>query len=194
MSRNESQPYIVPLVQVWMISDKWLSRYGLNTYFRDVLDFDLWPHPWHRPLDQISWNESLPFIEPLVQVWMLSDKWLSRYGLNTTLWKCTRFWPLAPPPWHGTLGQMSWNESKPYWVPMVHVWMLSGKWFPRYRLLENFNTKILFVLDELNFDLWPHPLAWTLGSVVMEWKLTLTGYLWSEYECFLMSGCQDIDF
>ena len=21
-----------------------------------------------------------------------------------------------------------------------------------------------------------------------------TGYLWSKYECFLMSGCQDIDF
>ena len=36
---------------------------------------------------------------------------------------------------------------------MVQVRMLSGMWFPRYRLLENFNTKILFVLDELDFDL-----------------------------------------
>ena len=36
---------------------------------------------------------------------------------------------------------------------MAQVWMLSGKWFLRYRRLENFNTKILFVLDELDFDL-----------------------------------------
>ena len=27
-------------------------------HFRDVLDFDLWPHPWHGPLGQMSWNES----------------------------------------------------------------------------------------------------------------------------------------
>ena len=25
-------------------------------------------------------------------------------------------------------------------------------------------------------------------------KANPTGYLWSEYECFLMSSCQDIDF
>ena len=25
-------------------------------------------------------------------------------------------------------------------------------------------------------------------------KANPTGYLWSKYECFLMSGCQDIDF
>ena len=25
-------------------------------------------------------------------------------------------------------------------------------------------------------------------------KSNPTGYLWSKYECFLMSGCQDIDF
>ena len=36
---------------------------------------------------------------------------------------------------------------------MVQVWMLSGKWFPRYRILENFYTKILYILDELDFDL-----------------------------------------
>ena len=24
-------------------------------------------------------------------------------------------------------------------------------------------------------------------------KTNLTGYLWSKYECFLISGCQDID-
>ena len=25
-------------------------------------------------------------------------------------------------------------------------------------------------------------------------KANPTGYLWSKYECFLISGCQDIDF
>ena len=25
-------------------------------------------------------------------------------------------------------------------------------------------------------------------------KANPTGYLWTKYECFLMSGCQDIDF
>ena len=34
---------------------------------------------------------------------------------------------------------------------------------------------ILHFGDVLDFDLWPHPLAWTLGSDVMELKLTLLG-------------------
>ena len=36
---------------------------------------------------------------------------------------------------------------------MVQVGMLSDKWLPRYRLLENFNTKILVFGDVLDFDL-----------------------------------------
>ena len=72
--------------------------------------------------------------------------------------------------------------------------MLCGKWFPRYRLLENFNTKILFVLDELDFDLWPDPPGIDPGIRCHGMKANPTGYLWSEYECFLMSGSQDIDF
>ena len=36
---------------------------------------------------------------------------------------------------------------------MVQVGMLSDKWLPRYRLLENFNTKILVFGDALDFDL-----------------------------------------
>ena len=36
---------------------------------------------------------------------------------------------------------------------MVQVLMLSDKWLPRYRLLENFNTKILVFGDILDFDL-----------------------------------------
>ena len=36
---------------------------------------------------------------------------------------------------------------------MVQVLMLSDKWLSRYRLLENFNTKILVFGDVLDFDL-----------------------------------------
>ena len=36
---------------------------------------------------------------------------------------------------------------------MVQVCMLSDKWLPRYRLLENFNIKILVFGDILDFDL-----------------------------------------
>ena len=51
---------------------------------------------------------------------------------NATFWRCTRFWPLAPP--HG---------------------MDPGVWCPGI-------------------------------------KANPTEYLWSKYECFLMSGCQDM--
>ena len=41
----------------------------------------------------------------MVKVCMLSDKWVSKYGLlenfyrkNPIFWICTSFWPLAPPP------------------------------------------------------------------------------------------------
>ena len=30
MSFNESQPYKVSMLQVWILSDKWLSKYGLS--------------------------------------------------------------------------------------------------------------------------------------------------------------------
>ena len=36
---------------------------------------------------------------------------------------------------------------------MVNVCMLSDTWLPRYRLLENINTKILVFGDVLAFDL-----------------------------------------
>ena len=36
---------------------------------------------------------------------------------------------------------------------MVQVSMPSDKWLLRYRLLENFNTKILVFGDVLDFDL-----------------------------------------
>ena len=36
---------------------------------------------------------------------------------------------------------------------MVQVLMLSDKWLPRYRPVENFNTKILVFGDVLDFDL-----------------------------------------
>ena len=81
---------------------------------------------------------------------------------------CTKFWPLAPPPsmepgvrCHG----MKVN-------PKLYLWSKS-EWF----LISGYQEmdKILHFRDVLDFDLWSHPLAWTLGSDVMEWKLTLLG-------------------
>ena len=67
--------------------------------------------------------------------------------------------------------------------------MLSDKRLPRYRLLENFNIKILLFGDELALPPGMDPRVQCHGM-----KANPTGYLWSKYECFLMSGCQDIDF
>ena len=36
---------------------------------------------------------------------------------------------------------------------MVRVLLLSDEWLPRYRLLENFNTKFLSFGDVLDYDL-----------------------------------------
>ena len=55
---------------------------------------------------------------------------------------------------------------------MVQVWMLSDKWLSKYGLPENFKTKILYFEYVLDFDLYP-PQAKTLGSDVVEWKITL---------------------
>ena len=48
-----------------MVSDKWLSRYGLLEnfdtgipHFEHVLDFDVKLHPWAWTLDSMSWKES----------------------------------------------------------------------------------------------------------------------------------------
>ena len=68
---------------------------------------------------------------------------------------------------------------------MAQVSMLSEEWLSRYGLLENFNTRIAIFEGVLDFNLQPHPHGM---------KANPTGYLWSKYECFLMSGCQDMDF
>ena len=39
----------------------------------------------HQPWGQESWNESWPSRVPMVQIWMLSDEWLSRYELLKNL-------------------------------------------------------------------------------------------------------------
>ena len=53
------------MAQVSMLSDEWLSRYGLlenlNTriaIFESVIDFNLQPNPWPEPRDPMPWNES----------------------------------------------------------------------------------------------------------------------------------------
>ena len=44
-----------PTGNLWSKSERFLIS-GYQDMFRDVLDFDLWPTPWHGPLGQISWN------------------------------------------------------------------------------------------------------------------------------------------
>ena len=71
--------------------------------------------------------------------------------------------------------------------------MLSGQWLSRYGLLENFNTEILLFEYVLDFDLSPTP-GMDPGVRCHGMKANPTEYLWSKYECFLTSGCQDMDF
>ena len=70
--------------------------------------------------------------------------------------------------------------------------MLNDKWLSRYELLENFNPDIPHFEHVLDFD----PVAPSMDPGVRwhEMKVNLTGYIWSKYECLLMSGCQDMDF
>ena len=48
------------------------------------------------------------------------------------------------------------------------VLMLYDIWLSIYRLLKNITAEILYYGQVLDFDLWPQPLAWTLGSDVMD--------------------------
>ena len=137
-----------------------------------------------------------PYWAPMVQLWMLSDKWLQRYRLlenfNTeilvTFWRCTRYRDLAPPPVKTLESDvMKWK------LTLLGSYGPNMMYLPRYRLLENFSTKFLVFGDVLDFDLYPHPPAWTLESDVMEWKQPYWN-LWSKYKSILISGCQDIDF
>ena len=72
----------------------------------------------------------------------------------------------SPAPWHGPRDLMPWNESRPYRVAQVSI--LSDEWLSRYGLLENFNTRIAIFEGVLDFNLQPHPLAWTQGPDAME--------------------------
>ena len=57
---------------------------------------------------------------------------------------------------------------------MAQVSMLSDEWLSRYGLLENFNTSIAIFEGVLDFNLQPHPLAWTQGPDAMGSELTET--------------------
>ena len=93
----------------------------------------------------------------------------------------------SPTPWHGPRQPMPWNKSRPYRVPMAQVPLLSDEWLSIYRLLENFNTRMAIFKGVLDFNL--DPIARCHGM-----KAKPTGHLWSKYERFLISGCQDMDF
>ena len=46
------------------------------------------PTPGHQPWGQESWNESRPSRVRMVQIWTLSDEWLSRYVKNLHIKLC----------------------------------------------------------------------------------------------------------
>ena len=71
--------------------------------------------------------------------------------------------------------------------------MLFDEWLSRYGLLENFNTDILLL--RVDFELTPPPPpVMDHGVHCHRMKANPTWYLGSKYECFLISGCQEIDF
>ena len=78
-------------------------------------------------------------------------------------------------------------------VSKVQVWTLSDNWLPEYGLLENFKANILSIGYVLDFDLFSHP---GMDPKVRRrgMKACHTRYLWCKYECFLTSGCQNMDF
>ena len=76
-------------------------------------------------------------------LWMLSDKWLSRYGLvenwgNTTFWRCTRFWRLAPSPGmdHGVRIHQ-WKSI----LQGIYVKVRLLRWFSKYEPREKLDTE-----------------------------------------------------
>ena len=79
---------------------------------------------------------------------------------------------------------------------MAQVSILSDEWLSRYGLLENFNARVAIFEGVLDFNLQLQPPHTGLepGDRCHGMKANPTGYQWSKYECFLMSGCQDMDF
>ena len=69
--------------------------------------------------------------------------------------------------------------------------MLSDGWLSRYGLLENYTTEKAIFEGALDFNLQPHPWPEPRSQMPNGMKANPTGYLWSKYKCFLMSGCQD---
>ena len=64
-------------------------------------------------------------------------------------------------------------------------------------LLENYTAEILNILGVIDFDLPPPPPpppGMDPGVRCHGMKANPTGYLWSKYEGFLMSVCEDMDF
>ena len=68
--------------------------------------------------------------------------------------------------------------------------MLSDKWLAIYGLLGNFEGEVPHFGDVLQFL----PLALPTGVGCHGFITNLAGNIWSKYECFLISGCQGMDF
>ena len=63
----------------------WISQKNKIALFKDVLDLDLKPHSGAGTIESgvMMWIPAL--LEPVVQIWMLSDMWLLRYTLPEKL-------------------------------------------------------------------------------------------------------------
>ena len=59
-----------------------------------------------------------------------------------------------PTPGHGLWGQASWNESQPYRVSMVQIWMLSDEWLSRYELLNMTTSRWRSTQIDLSINQW----------------------------------------
>ena len=106
------------------------------------------PTPGHQPWGQESWNESRPSRKPMVQIWILSDEWLSRYELLKNL--------------HIKLGRsVTWTQTRKRTTGVTtiallvlhtgklknnwfnwSIWILPDEWLSRYELLKNLHIKL----------------------------------------------------
>ena len=55
--------------------------------------------------------------------------------------RCSRYWPLAPPPGTTPTGPFTLNHRGPSYAAMFQIWMISGQWLSRYNNFNNFNRK-----------------------------------------------------
>ena len=167
------------MVKVWKLSYKCLLRYELNTTFWRCSRF--WPLAPLPGIDPGVMECRLPIQDTygisMNAFWPVVVKiWTSRklYRRNTKFWWCTRFWPLAPPPGMDPgvrCCTMKANHIEYLCSSMNAFWWVVVKLWSSRKL---YRRNIIFFRCSRFWPLAPPP-ARTMGSSVMEWKLTLLG-------------------